>query len=77
MATVNFSVPEEVKRLFNETFADRNKSAIIADLMVRAVEERLAAEKRSQAARRLLELRGDAPAVSEDDVRRAREELRS
>ena len=38
MATVNFSVPEDVKNAFNDTFKNRNKSAIIADLMREAVE---------------------------------------
>lgn len=38
MATVNFSVPERVKTMFNEAFKDRNKSAIIAELMQEAVE---------------------------------------
>ena len=32
MATVNFSVPYEVREAFNETFRGRNKSAIIAEL---------------------------------------------
>ena len=36
MATVNFSVPDEVKELFNATFAHKNKSAIIAELMLEA-----------------------------------------
>ena len=38
MATVNFSVPERVKTAFNETFKERNKSAIIAGLMQEAIE---------------------------------------
>ena len=38
MATVNFSVPEDVKTAFNETFKGRNKSAVIAELMREAVE---------------------------------------
>ncbi|MGH8478461.1 MAG: hypothetical protein ACREXK_02515 [Gammaproteobacteria bacterium] len=38
MATVNFSVPADVKQLFNETFANRNKSAVIAELTLEAVE---------------------------------------
>ena len=33
MATVNFSVPEEVKIEFDKAFGDQNKSFIIADLM--------------------------------------------
>ena len=40
MATVNFSVPDEVKEAFDKAFRDQNKSSIIADLMRRAVRER-------------------------------------
>src|SRR5207253_599578 len=40
MATVNFSVPEEVKRLFNRTFARENKSRVVAGLLLQAVAER-------------------------------------
>ena len=29
MATVNFSVPEDVKQAFNQAFEGKNKSAII------------------------------------------------
>jgi len=38
MSTVNYSVPEDVKKAFNKTFKNQNKSAIIAELMVEAVE---------------------------------------
>ena len=41
MATVNFSVPEEVKKKFDRAFAGKNKSRVIADLMSQAVEEQL------------------------------------
>jgi hypothetical protein len=39
MATVNFSVPDEVKAEFDHVFGDQNKSAVIAELMRRAVRE--------------------------------------
>jgi hypothetical protein len=48
MATVNFSVPDEVKEAFNQAFEGQNKSAIIAGLMRRAVDE--AERRRSRAA---------------------------
>jgi len=32
MATVNFSVPDDVKKAFNKAYAQQNKSAVIADL---------------------------------------------
>ena len=37
MATVNFSVPDEVKAAFDRTFEGQNKSAVIAELMRRAL----------------------------------------
>ena len=40
MATVNFSVPVDVKNAFNKAFEGENKSAILAVLMRQAVEER-------------------------------------
>ena len=33
MATMNFSVPEEVKRQFDQVFAGKNKSAVLTQLM--------------------------------------------
>lgn len=46
MATVNFSVPDSVKEDFNARFQGRNKSAIISDLMERAIEEAERAARR-------------------------------
>ena len=50
MATVNFSVPEDVKKKFDRAFAGKNKSRVIADLMAQAVE---AQQCRSAGVRRL------------------------
>ena len=33
MATVNFSVPADVKEAFDKVFARQNKSAVLAELM--------------------------------------------
>lgn len=73
MSTVNFSVPDEVKQSFNQTFKGRNKSAIIADLMQKAVERDLLRQKSEAAARRILRRRKAAPATTEARVRTARE----
>jgi hypothetical protein len=77
MATVNFSVPDEVKKAFNDTFADSNKSAIIAELMMRAVEEERIRKQRSQAVDSLLARRAGKRVVSESEIRTAREYFRS
>ena len=77
MAVVNFSVPEKVKRMFNAAFAGRNKSAIIADLMARAVQEHKVRLLREQAIDRLLARRDSKRAVKSADIRAARVALRT
>ena len=77
MATVNYSVPDEIKEAFNAAFAGRNKSAVIADLMIRAVEEEQKRKKRSLAIDRLVARRNTKRPVPPEEVRMAREELRS
>jgi metal-responsive CopG/Arc/MetJ family transcriptional regulator len=72
VATVNFSVPDEVKREFQETFAGENRSAIIAGLMRQAVAERRRRERRSAAIDALLGMRTRLPATSAGEVDRAR-----
>jgi hypothetical protein len=72
MATVNFSVPEDVKEAFNQAFEGQNKSAIIAELMRRAVDEAERRRMRAAAIRRLSGRRGKRPAASEAAVRKAR-----
>ena len=75
MATVNFSVPEDVKTAFNETFKGRNKSAVIAELMREAV-ERVRRRQEGQEAIECILRRRRAPAASGDEIRSIREEGR-
>ena len=77
MATVNFSVPDDVKSVFNRVFAGRNKSAVISDLMMRAVEEEKIRQRRAQAIDRLLERRSAKTPVTSKEIRETRKELRS
>jgi hypothetical protein len=76
MATVNYSVPEEVKLAFNEMFADQNKSAVIADLMREAVDRAQRRKRSNEAISRILARREIAPVISEDEFRAVREEGR-
>jgi hypothetical protein len=73
MATVNFSVPDDVKEAFNAVFQGQNKSAIIAELMREAVERAERKQRRHEAITRILERRPQAPILTEEEVRRARE----
>jgi hypothetical protein len=72
MATVNFSVPDDVKQAFNEAFAGENKSAILARLMRQAVDERNRQQRRAAAIDAILELRSTQAPVSGSQVRTAR-----
>lgn len=74
MATVNFSVPEQVKEAFNAAFAGQNKSAIVADLMREAVEREARRSRSQQAIERILSRRSKAAlrsAATLDATRRA------
>jgi hypothetical protein len=77
MATVNFSVPDEVKQLFNNSFEGKNKSAVIAELMLQAVENQKEQEKRTSAIERLLARRKTKKPVTAKEIKAAREALRS
>lgn len=76
MATVNFSVPVEVKDAFNTAFKGKNKSAVIAELMMKAVEEARTRRRRAQAVRRILARRSQRRPVSDEAIRAARRDLR-
>ena len=75
MATVNFSVPEEIKQAFNHTFANENKSAILAKLMKQAIEERKAKQQRAKAIDAILDLRSKQKPISAKKINQARQEL--
>jgi hypothetical protein len=72
MAIVNFSVPDEVKKAFDKTFAGANKSAIVAQLMRQAVEERQRQRRRALAVERLLLLRRSMKPIGATEFRDAR-----
>ena len=73
MATVNFSVPDDVKAAFDRVFGAGNKSAVIADLMRKAVADALQRERREDLFRKLTQRRSRRPRLSDDGIRGARE----
>jgi Arc/MetJ family transcription regulator len=72
MATVNFSVPDEVKAEFDKAFGDQNKSSIVAELMRRAVRERQLQIKRAKLFRQLGATRPSRAAFSSEQIKRTR-----
>jgi hypothetical protein len=65
-------VPEDVKKTFNRAFAGANKSAVVAQLMREAVEERRRQHRRRRAIERLLRLRRTMKPVTAVATRAAR-----
>jgi hypothetical protein len=72
MATVNFSVPDEVKAEFDKTFGEQNKSSIIAELMRRAVRERHLQIRRERLFRQLNNSRSKRPSFTGEQLRKVR-----
>jgi histone H3/H4 len=76
MATMNFSVPDDVKEAFNIAYQGKNKSAVITELMREAVERMHRKQLHRDACANILALRAQMPTVSAEDVQAARDELR-
>jgi len=72
MATVNFSVPSDVKDAFDKAFARQNKSAVLTELMRQAVDERQRHRRRARAVEKLLSLRKRTGRFTDRAVRAAR-----
>ncbi len=73
MATVTFSVPDDIKNAFNTVFEGQNKSAVIADLMRDAVAREQRRKLHCSSVERILANRVNAPRCSEAEFRTARE----
>lgn len=73
MATVNYSVPDDVKAAFDKAFKGKNKSAVIAKCMQRAVDESKQSKRRENIFRLLTQRRAHRPAASSRDIQAARD----
>ncbi|TKS58628.1 MAG: hypothetical protein EWM72_02869 [Nitrospira sp.] len=72
MATVNFSVPSDVKEAFDKAFSRQNKSAVLTDLMRQAIDERERRRRRARVVEKLLALRKRTRRMTDRAVRAAR-----
>ena len=76
MATMNFSIPDDVKEAFNKVFEGENKSAVVANLMRRAIEDRERHRRSRGFVERMRQIRARSRPVTGEEIKRAREELR-
>ena len=72
MATVNFSVPDDIKAEFDNVFGGQNKSAVIANLMRNAVAEVKRRKRREDIFQTLTRRRGERPSLSDAQIRSSR-----
>ena len=72
MATINFSVPEDVKEAFNKVFKGENKSAVLTRMMRDAIDEHKRLKRREAAIEVILRLRKKSIAVTDNEILKAR-----
>jgi hypothetical protein len=77
---MNFSVPDDLKKAFNRAFKGENKSAVVAELMRKAIEEKTRRAKRDKDLdafiEELLRIRAEDPPMTDEEIRRIRVEGR-
>lgn len=77
MGTMNFSIPDDLKERFNAVFKDANKSAIVAQLMERAIDDEERRRRKGSFVERSREIRSmSSRGYSDEEIRKIRDELR-
>lgn len=77
MAKMTFSIPDDVKDRFNEAFADTNKSAVVAKLILDALDQIERKRRSDEAVRSVLSRRSKAPHLSTAEILKTRDEIRA
>lgn len=77
MGTMNFSIPDDIKERFNRTFAKKNRSAIVAQLLEEAVARDERKQQSDEAIRRIMVRRQSTADVSTEEILRLRDEIRA
>jgi hypothetical protein len=76
VARISVSIPDDLAEAFEKAFQRVDKDAVIADLMRKAVEERVRGPRSGNFVERSRRIRASGRAVSDEEIRRARQELR-
>ena len=76
MATLSFSIPDEVIEAFHRAFMDKEQNELIAEFMRKAVAEAEQQSRRQEAFQLLTERRSLRPILSFEEILEARTEVR-
>lgn len=74
---MNFSIPDDVKERFNQTFVNSNKSAIVAQLLEEAIERAERKQRGNLAIQRILAIRKSNAPASAKAILRTRDQIRT
>jgi hypothetical protein len=77
MATVSFSIPDDVKDRFDAVFKDVDRNALVIQLILKAIESKTRPHRPGEFVARLRSIRARSRLVSDDEISRARENLRT
>lgn len=77
MATMNFSIPDDVKERFNHVFAHANKSAIVTRMIEDAIAQAERKRQSEEALKRILLRRQTAPSISSAEIMQILDEVRA
>jgi hypothetical protein len=76
MATLSFSIPDEVSEAFHRAFMDKDQNELIVEFMRKAVAEAEQQSRRQEAFQLLTERRSLRPKLSFEEIVEARTEVR-
>jgi hypothetical protein len=72
MATVSFSIPDDVRDRFDKVFAGHNKNAVITTLMLNAIQEEERRRRSLSLVERLRLVPGRSSLIADEDDGRMR-----
>ena len=76
MTKVSFTIPDELAEAFDKAFGSDDKSAVVTELIRKAIAEREPIRRPTNLVERSRRIRASGREVSEEEIRRARQELR-
>jgi metal-responsive CopG/Arc/MetJ family transcriptional regulator len=76
MAVINVSIPDDLKKAFDKAFKGMNKSAVVAEMMRRAIEEQERKQRLKETVAGIRAIAAAGPPVSTEEILRILDEVR-
>jgi len=76
MARMSVSIPDDLAEAFEKAFEGEDKSAVIAGLMRKAIADRKPSPRPGDLVERMRRIQASGRPVSDEEIKRVRQELR-